>query len=57
MISATTAMNSQSRPRKSIQASAYAASEPMTTTSTVAGTVISTVFHSECDDVAVVEQV
>ena len=44
---ATTARNHQSRPRKSIQAKAYPASEPITTTSTVAGTVISAVFHSE----------
>ncbi len=37
-------MNHQSRPGKSIQAKAYPASEPMTTTSSVAGTVIATVL-------------
>src|SRR4051794_18781029 len=46
-INPTTTTNSQSRPRKSIQANAYAASAPRNTTSTVAGTVISTVFHSD----------
>lgn len=44
---ATTAMNHQSRPGKSIQAKAYPASAPITTTSSVAGTVISAVFTSE----------
>jgi hypothetical protein len=47
MINATTTMKIQSRPLKSIQASAYAASAPTMTTSAVAGTVISTVFHSD----------
>lgn len=44
---ATTARNHQSRPRKSIHAKAYPASDPITTTSTVVGTVISAVFTSE----------
>lgn len=43
----TTTMNHQSRPGKSIQAKAYPANEPMTTTRTVAGTVITTVERSE----------
>ena len=45
--SPTTARNHQSRPGNSIQAKAYPASEPMTTTRTVAGTVIATVDSSE----------
>ena len=45
--SPTTPRNHQSRPGNSIQAKAYPASEPMTTTSRVAGTVISTVLSSE----------
>lgn len=45
--SPTTARNHQSRPGKSIQANAYPASEPSTTTSTVAGTAIIAVESSE----------
>lgn len=43
----TTSRNHQSRPGKSIQAKAYPASEPNTTTRTVAGTVIITVLRRE----------
>jgi hypothetical protein len=41
-------MKMASRPLNSTQDRAYAAIDPMITTSTVAGTVISTVFHSDC---------
>lgn len=43
----TTTRNHQSRPGNSIQAKAYPASEPITTTRNVVGTVISTVLSSE----------
>ena len=45
--SPTTARNHQSRPGNSIHANAYPASDPTTTTSSVAGTVIITVDSSE----------
>ena len=45
--SATTRTNHQSRPGNSSHAKAYPASEPITMTSTVAGTVIATVESSE----------
>ncbi|CAM5585889.1 hypothetical protein SBADM41S_10171 [Streptomyces badius] len=43
----TTSRNSQSRPGKSIQAKAYPANDPISTTSTVEGTVIMMVLPSE----------
>ncbi|MDF9804147.1 hypothetical protein M2436_002694 [Streptomyces sp. HB372] len=43
----TTSRNHQSRPGNSIHAKAYPASEPITTTSTVEGTVIMIVLTSE----------
>ncbi len=48
--SPTTTRNHQSRPGKSIHAKAYPASAPMTTTSNVDGTVISTVFEERVGD-------
>src|SRR5689334_16613268 len=44
---ATTSRNSQSRPGNSSHAKAYAASAAIPTTSSVAGTAISTVFQNE----------
>ena len=45
--SPTTNRNHQSRPGKSIQAKAYPANEPITTTRAVEGTVIITVLSRE----------
>lgn len=45
---ATTTRKTASRPGKSSQAKAYPASAARTTTSTVAGTEISTVFQNAC---------
>ena len=55
--SATTTRKSQSRPRNGIHANAYAASAATSTTSSDAGTVMSTVFQNDSDDVGVVEHV